>query len=418
MRITTLKDMPLKGKVVFVRVDFNVPLIGDGAERRVRDDFRIQKSLPTIQFILEQGGSLLLASHLGRPKSKADTQYSLEPVARHLAELLNRDIVFSEDCIGDGVRKLSQDLRKEQGVVVLENLRFYPEEKKDDERFAKRLSENADIYVNDAFGVSHRADASVSAITRFFKIKGMGLLLEREFRALNGIVSGDFEKPLAAIMGGAKISDKIAVIKNLMDKADAFFIAGGMANTFLKARGVRIGKSLVETDKTQLAARLEEELSRKRIKLHLPVDVVATTSIEAESQIRALRLGGVRGGEAGVGDGEAIADIGEETVREWSDALSGYKTILWNGPAGVFERESFARGTRELCARLAELGSSRRIYAGGGETVTAIRDAGVEDRFTHVSTGGGAMLEFLEGKSLPGIEALKEYGPKAGSANS
>lgn len=418
MRIPTMKDLNFKGKVVFMRVDYNVSLVEDPptGERRVRDDFRIVKTRPSIDYVLEQGGSLLLAAHLGRPKNRNDTQYSLEPVAKHLAEMLKRDILFSEDCIGDGVKKLVQDLRKDQGIVVLENLRFYPEEQKGDEKFAKQLAEHADCYVNDAFGVSHRADASVSAITKFFSQKAMGFLLEKEYKTLSGIVSGSIERPMAVILGGAKISDKIGVIKNLMDKADAFFIGGGMANTFLKARGVEIGKSLCEDEKVALAGRLAQDLERKKVALHLPIDVVATTSIDDERDVRTVTLGGIRGGGAGVKAEEMIADIGEDTVKAWGDALKKCKTILWNGPSGVFEKESFAKGTRGLCQLLAQIGQDTgcRIIAGGGETVAAIREADVESKFYHVSTGGGAMLEFLEGKALPGIEALKEYTRKDG----
>jgi phosphoglycerate kinase len=395
MKKVTIDDLNLKGKRVLVRVDFNVPI----ENGKVSDDTRIRESLPTIKKIISEGGKAILMSHLGRPKG-FDPKYSLKPVAEHLSSLLGLQVKFAPDCIGDGVKKMVGEL-KEGEVLLLENVRFHPEEEKNDENFARELASLADVYINDAFGSAHRAHASTEGVARFVPETAIGYLMQKEVEYLSRAVSNP-EKPYVAILGGAKVSDKIQVIKNLMEKVDAFLIGGGMANTFLKARGYEVGKSLVEEDKLELAKEILNEAERKNVKFVLPVDCVIADKFSNDANFEIVDVDKVK-------LDWMILDIGPKTVEIFGEVLKDAKTVVWNGPMGVFEFENFAKGTFEIARILARITEKGAVtIVGGGDSASAISKAGLADKVSHVSTGGGASLEFLEGKILPGIAVIKD----------
>ncbi len=383
----TVRDIDVKGKKVFVRVDFNVP-VKDGV---VGDDTRIRAALPTIQYLLDQGAAVILASHLGRPKGGPDPKYSLKPVADYLANLLGKPVAFAEDCIGPVAEAAAAALKPGE-VLVLENTRFHPEEEKNDEGMSKAFAKLADVYVNDAFGSAHRAHASTAGIAAHLPAVA-GFLLEKEIKYLGQAID-DPKRPFVAILGGAKISDKIGVIKNLLKKADTILIGGGMANTFFKAQGYPMGDSLVEEEALETARQL---LGEGRDKIRLPVDVVIADQFDAQAESRVMPVGPVP-------DGWRILDIGPETVASYSKVISGAGTVVWNGPMGVFEFPKFAEGTYGIARAVASSGAISVI--GGGESVAAINQSGLADKITHISTGGGASLEMLEGLELPGVAAL------------
>ncbi len=391
----TINELDLKGKRIFIRVDFNVPL-KDGV---VTDDTRIRETLPTLHLAIEKGGRLVLASHLGRPKGGPDAKYSLKPAAKKLEELLGRPIAFALDCIGPGVEGQSRALRDGE-VLVLENVRFHPEEEKNDEAFSKQLAALCDgLFVCDAFGSAHRAHASVVGITRFVQQAAAGLLMEKELSYLGKAVT-DPARPFVAILGGAKVSDKIEVVENLMKIADAMLIGGGMAYTFLKADGQPIGKSLVEDDKLDLARRLREEARQKKFALLLPVDHVVGAEFKADTATQTVSTSATPDGWMGL-------DIGPKTIDTYKQKIAGAKTIVWNGPMGVFEMPAFAKGTLEIAkAVAAATDRGATSIVGGGDSVAAVHQSGVADKISHISTGGGASLEFLAGRKLPGVEAL------------
>lgn len=385
----TIRDIDVTGKKVLVRVDFNVPL----SESGVGDDTRIRAAIPTIQYLLDHGAAVILCSHLGRPKGGPDPKYSLKPVADHLAELLGKPVKFAPDCIGPAAEKEASSLKAGE-VLVLENTRFHPEEEKNDLKMAEQLANLADLYVNDAFGTAHRAHASTEGVTHF-KPGVAGFLLEKEIKYLGQAVA-DPKRPFVAILGGAKISDKIGVINNLLSKADAVLIGGGMANTFLKAQGFAVADSLVEADSVPVASEL---LAKAQGKLHLPVDLVLADKFEAEAARKVIPVGNVP-------DGWRILDIGPETVSAFSEVIKTAGTVVWNGPMGVFEFPRFAEGTFGIAKAVAE--SSAISIIGGGESVAAIQQSGLAEKITHISTGGGASLEMLEGLELPGVAALQD----------
>ncbi len=400
--ILPIRDLPLENKRVFVRVDFNVPL-EDG---KITDDSRIREALPTIKHAMGRGARVILASHLGRPKLgkpgepvPADTRRKLgmEPVGARLAELLEAEVHIPEDCIGDAAKKVVYDLRAGQ-VVLLENLRFHAEEEKDDEGFAKQLAELADVYVDDAFGAVHRAHASVHAMAKLFQARGCGFLLEKEIAALGKLVT-DPEKPYVAVLGGAKVSDKIAVVESLLEKVDALLIGGAMANTFLAAKGVNVQASKIEGDKLALARTILEKAQTKKVDIGLPSDVVVAASIEAKEG-RTVAAGDIP-------PGTMALDIGPKTVTEFAKRFVNAKTIFWNGPMGLFEKAPFSAGSSGVAQAMAA--SSAFTVIGGGDSAAAVHAAGenVAKRIKHISTGGGASLELLEGKKLPGIEVLR-----------
>ena len=392
----SIKDLDLKGKRIFVRVDFNVPL-KDG---RITDDTRIRSSVPTIQYALERGATVVLASHLGRPKGKTNPQYSLAPVATHLSEVLKRPVEFVRDSIGSAAHDAVKMVHAGGGgVVLLENLRFHSEEEKNDADFAKALASLADLYVNDAFGAAHRAHASVEAITRDLPRAAAGLLMEQELRYLGHALESP-ERPFVAILGGAKVSDKMEVIQNLLGKVDRLLIGGAMAYTFFKARGVAVGKSLVEDDKLESAATIAAAAANRGVAFELPVDHIVTDKIQDGAANELLAIGDAR-----IGDRLGV-DIGPATIKTYEALLADAKTVVWNGPMGVFEVEVFATGTNAVARAVAAVKGTTII--GGGDSIAAVRKAGIADRITHISTGGGASLEFLGGRTLPGVAALSE----------
>ena len=392
--ITSIKDMPIEGKRLFIRVDFNVPL-EDG---KITDDSRIREALPTIKHALERGARVILASHLGRPKKGPDPKLSMEPCGARLAELLGVEVHVPDDCIGDAAKKIVMDLRAGQ-VCLLENLRFHPEEEKDDEGFCQELAKNADMYVSDAFGAVHRAHASVHGMAKLFQDRGCGFLLEKEIAALGTIVSAP-ERPYVAVLGGAKVSDKIAVIEALLKRVDRLIIGGAMANTFLAAKGCNMQASKIEEDKLALARTLMEKAEVKKVAILLPTDVVVAESLEAkEGKV-------VKAAE--VPAGHMALDIGPASLEAFAKAFDGAKTILWNGPMGLFEKAPFSKGTFGVAMAMAA--SSAFTVIGGGDSAAAVHEAGedVAAKIRHISTGGGASLELIEGKKLPGIEVLRK----------
>lgn len=386
----TIADLELKGKRVFVRVDFNVPI----KDSSVADDLRIREALPTIRYGMEHGAILALASHLGRPKGKRKPEFSLAPVAERLSELLGKKVGFVSDCIGPEVEK-AVNAANPGDVLLLENLRFYPEEEANDSEFARKLAAQTPIYVNDAFGSAHRAHASTEGIARFVESAAAGFLMEKELRYLGGALEHP-ARPFVAILGGAKISDKIEVIENLLGKVDRLLIGGAMMFTFLKSQGKGIGKSLCEEDKLDLAREL---LGRAGGRIVLPVDAVASSGIDDESSAHIVPADQVPEGEMGL-------DIGPKSSAEYAGIIRSAKTIVWNGPMGVFEKDAFAAGTIDVAKAVADSGAVSVI--GGGDSAAAVAKAGVASKITHVSTGGGASLEFLAGQILPGVAALNE----------
>jgi phosphoglycerate kinase len=391
----TIQDLDLRGKRVFIRVDFNVPL-KDGV---VTDDTRIRETLPTLRLAMGKGGRLVLASHLGRPKGGPDAKYSLKPAAKKLEELLGKPVAFAADCVGPDAEAKSRAL-KDGDVLVLENVRFHPEEEKNDEAFSKQLAALCDgVYVCDAFGSAHRAHASVVGITRFVKQSAAGLLMEKELAYIGKAISNP-TRPFVAIIGGAKVSDKIEVVENLMKIADAMLIGGGMAYTFLKAQGVCIGKSLVEEDKLDLARKILADVKQKNFKLLLPLDNVVTPEFKADAPTKIVEVTAIPADQMGL-------DIGPKTIAAYSAEIAKSKTIVWNGPMGVFEMPAFAKGTLAVAKAVADATTAGATsIVGGGDSVAAIHQSGLAGKISHISTGGGASLEFLGGRKLPGVEAL------------
>lgn len=385
----TIRDIDVKGKKLLVRVDFNVPM-KDGV---ITDDTRITAALPTIKYLIEHGAAVILCSHLGRPKGGPDPKYSLAPVAEYLGKLLGKKVAFAADCVGAPAETEASKIKPGQ-VLVLENTRFHPEEEANDLTFAKGMASLADLYVNDAFGTAHRAHASTEGVTHF--LPGVaGFLMEKEIQYLGQAVAAP-KKPFVAILGGAKVSDKIGVIKNLLTKADEILIGGGMANTFFAAQGITLGDSLVEPEALETA---KELLKNGGKKLHLPVDVELGDKFDAEAAKKEMKLGPVPAGWR-------ILDIGPETISEYSKVISEAGTVVWNGPMGVFEFPKFAVGTFEIAKAVAK--SNAISIIGGGDSVAAIQQSGLADKITHISTGGGASLEMLEGLELPGVTALQD----------
>ncbi len=392
MAIRTVDQIELKGKRVFVRVDFNVP---QDEKRNITDDTRILLSLPTVRFVSEAGGKGILASHLGRPKGKKDPKFSLAPVADRLSAHLGKKVAFAADCVGIEVQEQIKKLREGE-VLLLENLRFHPEEEKNDAVFSKALAALCDVYINDAFGAAHRAHASTEGMTRFVKTVAAGFLMMKEIDNLEKVLVNP-QKPYVAALGGAKVSDKIGVIQNLLDKVTTLLIGGGMAYTFLKAQGFQVGKSLVEEDQTGLSLSLLER-ARGKVTVLLPSDHVAAERMDVQARREVVK-------NDKIPSGWVCLDIGPETIKTFSKEIKSAKTIVWNGPMGVFELEPFRQGTFAIAEAIAD--SSAFSVVGGGDSAAAVNQAGVADKISHISTGGGASLEFLEGKKLPGIEALR-----------
>lgn len=392
MEKKTIKDIEVDKKRVLVRVDFNVPLEGG----RVSDDTRIRAALPTLQYLLEHGAKVILASHLGRPKGKVDDKYRLDPVAVKLGELLGKAVVKVDDCVGEEPAGAIEKMKPGE-VLLLENVRFYAEEEKNDEKFARRLADLADIYVNDAFGAAHRAHASTAGVAQFLPAVS-GFLMEKELSMLGQALTNP-RRPFVAVLGGAKVSDKIKVIDNLLEKVDTLVIGGGMANTFLQSRGFGMGKSLLEADMGDLVGGLMKKGEARGVNILLPVDLVVAPAVSPDAGAQVVPVDKVPR------DMMAL-DIGPETTHIFSMTVKDAGTILWNGPMGVFEMEPFSRGTFELARALAQ--SKAVTIVGGGDSAAAVQRAGVADNISHISTGGGASLEFLEGKVLPGVAALQD----------
>jgi len=390
--IKHVSELPVEGKRVFVRVDFNVPLTKD---KRVSDDTRIRATLPTIKHLIERDARIVLGSHLGRPDGQHKPEYSLEPVAARLAELLDQEVFLTDEPVGDGARKVVGDLRDGQ-VALLENLRFNPGEEENDEQLARTLASYCDVYINDAFGTAHRAHASTAGMAAFVADKGAGFVMAKEIDVLSKLL-GDVERPYLAVVGGAKVSDKIEVLDALLGRVNAIAIGGAMANTFLKAQGKELQKSRVEEDKLPVARNFLRKAGERGVTVHLPVDVVVAPSLDA-AEGRAVSIDHIP-------PGEMALDIGARTIEAYRKAVKEARTIFWNGPMGVFEKPQFAAGTVAIANAMAENKLALTVV-GGGDSAAAVAQAGVADKVTHVSTGGGASLEFIQGVELPGIKAL------------
>ncbi|HEX9015322.1 MAG TPA: phosphoglycerate kinase [Chloroflexota bacterium] len=389
----TIRDVDVAGKTVIVRVDFNVPQDKEG---NVTDTTRIQAALPTIRYLLDRNAAVILMSHLGRPDGKVVEKLKMAPVARELERLVGRPVKVAPDCVGPEVERMARDLKPGE-ILMLENLRFHPEEEANDAGFAKQLASLADLYVNDAFGTAHRAHASTAGIAAYLPAVA-GFLMEKELSALGGILENP-KRPLAAVIGGAKVSTKIKVLDSLLAKSDTLIIGGGMANTFLKAKGIDVGKSLLEEDKLEVARDLMKKAEQRGVTLGLPVDAVVAERFDADEPSKVVDV-------ESVPPGWVIMDIGPRTIAAFGEMLRPARTIFWNGPMGVFERPKFAEGTRAIAEILANSGAVTVV--GGGESVAAVEQMGYADRMTHVSTGGGASLELIEGRTLPGVAALKD----------
>ena len=393
MNKKTVKDIDLKGKKVFVRCDFNVPM---DENRNITDNTRIVAALPTIKYLLEQNCKLILASHLGRPKGEFKPEYSLAPVAKELSKLLGKEVIMANDVVGEDATSKASNL-KEGEILLLENVRFHKEETENDPEFSEKLASMAEVFVNDAFGTAHRAHSSTTGIASYLPAVS-GFLIEKELKFLGNAVNNP-ERPFVAILGGAKVSDKIGVIDSLLEKVDTLMIGGGMAYTFFKAQGYEVGNSICEMDKLDLAKSAMEKAKQKGVKLMLPVDTKIGKEFKADTESKTVKYTEIPA------DWEGF-DIGAETIKMFSDELRNAKTVIWNGPLGLFEFDQFAIGTNEIAKVLSEIDATTII--GGGDSAAAVKKAGLEDKMTHISTGGGASLEFLEGKKLPGIEALMD----------
>lgn len=395
--VANLSEADLAGKRVLVRADFNVPLDDKGA---ITDDTRIRAALPTIQDLTKKGAKVLLSSHMGRPKGQVKEELRLTPVAKRLSELLGKNVTMCSDCIGDAVASVVSGMNNGD-VALLENVRFYAEEEKNDPEFAKKLAANADIYVNEAFGTAHRAHASTEGVTKVLETSVAGYLIEKELKFLQGAIDNP-QRPLAAIIGGSKVSSKIGVIETLLDKCDKLLIGGGMIFTFYKARGLSVGKSLVEEDKLELAKTLEAKAKEKGVELLLPTDVVVADNFAPDANAQTVSVDAIPEGWMGL-------DIGPDSVKTFQAALEDCKCVIWNGPMGVFEFDKFAPGTEAIAHTLAGLTPKGCVtIIGGGDSVAAVEKVGVAEKMSHISTGGGASLELLEGKTLPGIAALND----------
>jgi phosphoglycerate kinase len=392
MAIRTVDQLRLKGKRVFLRVDFNVPL---DQKNEVADDTRIVQSLPTLRYVMEAGGKAIVASHLGRPKGKKDPKYTLSPVAAKLSQLLGKKVVLAGDCIGEELQKQVSGMREGE-VLLLENLRFHPEEEKNEETFSRALASLCEIYINDAFGAAHRAHASTEGITHYVQEVAAGFLMKKEVESLEKALVNP-KKPYVAILGGAKVSDKIGVIENLLERVTTLLIGGGMAYTFLKAKGFNVGKSLVEENQIEFALKMMRKAEGK-VKFLLPGDHIAAERMDPQAKHQVVR-------NDKIPPDWVCLDIGPETVKTFSEEIKSAKTVVWNGPMGVFEMEPFSQGTFAIAKTLAS--SAAFSIVGGGDSVSAVNKSGVAEKISHISTGGGASLEFLEGKKLPGIEALR-----------
>ena len=393
MNKKTVKDIDLKGKKVFVRCDFNVPM---DENQNITDNTRIKAALPTIKYLLEQNCKIILASHLGRPKGEVKPEFSLKPVAKELSKLLGKEVIMANDVIGEDATTKAENL-KEGEIMLLENVRFHREETDNDPEFAKKLASMAEVFVNDAFGTAHRAHASTTGIADY--IPGVaGFLIEKELKFLGNAINNP-ERPFVAILGGAKVSDKIGVIDSLLDKVDTLMIGGGMAYTFFKAQGYNVGNSLCEVEKTDLALEAMEKAKSKGVKLLLPIDTKIGKEFKPDTESKTVAW-------TEIPDEWEGFDIGEKTIEMFKNELQSAKTVIWNGPLGLFEFDQFAIGTNEIAKTLADLDATTII--GGGDSAAAVTKAGLADKMTHISTGGGASLEFLEGKKLPGIECLQD----------
>ena len=393
MNKKTVKDINLKGKKVLVRCDFNVPM---DENKNITDNIRIAAALPTIKYLLENDCAIILCSHLGRPKGEFKPEFSLEPVAEELSKLLGKEVIMAKDVIGEDAKSKAEKLQNGQ-IMLLENVRFHKEETENDSAFAKELASMAEVYVNDAFGTTHRAHASTAGVAKYLPAVS-GFLIEKELKFLGNAISNP-ERPFVAILGGAKVSDKIGVIDNLLEKVDTLIIGGGMAYTFFKAQGYEVGNSICELDKLELAANLMKKAEEKGVKFLLPIDTKIGKDYQADTESKTVKYNEIPEGWEGL-------DIGEETIKLYTEELKKAKTVVWNGPLGVFEFEQFAIGTNSIAKALSETDATTII--GGGDSAAAVKKAGLEDKMTHISTGGGASLEFLEGKALPGIECLMD----------